>query len=104
MPAIRDDFEKLKARVARGGGSGLQATTFLGKTVAVAAYPTAANRFYMVAPLAVAGLEGEGEWASMTAAPADRAVPAYNVGGGVPPVGTAVVVFSVPNRLVFTYG
>lgn len=103
MPSLRDDFERLKAQVSRMGGSGLQATTFLAMTASDGDYPTAANRFYKVRPLTVAGDEEEGVPASLTV-DSSADVFAYNIGGGVPPVGANVVVFSVRNRLVFTYG
>lgn len=103
MPFLRDDFEGLKTRIARGYGSGEQATTFVGQVTAVSVFPSAANRFYAVARCTIVGPEVEGGPASITA-DAASVVYAYNLGGQAPPIGAMVVVESVANRWVFSYG
>lgn len=100
---IRDDYEALKATVSRAGGSGLQATTFVGVTTAVTTYPSAANAFYAVLQSTIGGDETEGAAFTMVSPP-DRIVFACNLGSKPPPVGSEVLVFSVQNRWVFFYG
>lgn len=100
---LRDDLEELKATVARMGGSGLQATTFVGRTDVETTYPSSAGRYYLVTPMTMAGDETEGSpWSGTPRS--DQGVLAANLGSAVPPLGSTVLVFSVPNRWVFFYG
>lgn len=82
---------------------GVGSTTFLGITISVSTYPTSAAAYYAIHPVAVAGAEIEGAAPTYTQ---DLGVTLYaaNVGTAIPPIGTKVVVSSVPdNRLVFDF-
>lgn len=104
MPAARDDFEALKIDIDRGRGSDFYgSTSFVGRTVAVDSYPTTAGAFYAVTPQRLAGDEEEGEAVEYDAEDYGPLY-AYNTGAKIPPEGTAVLVSSVSNRMVFTYG
>jgi len=72
------------------------------QTKAISAYPTTPNVCYSVSPLAIDGPETEGASAAFTA-DLSTTLYAYNIGTGVPPIGSKVLVESLRGRYVFRY-
>lgn len=104
-----DDVERLLRRqdesdddASRDEGSAGDGTpTFLGKTTTITTYPTTAARFYGVIPQDVTGTDTEGSTGTLTAL--TGTILALNLGGAIPPSGTAVICFRVDHRWCFVY-
>lgn len=75
---------------------------FIGSTTQISTYPATAQAYYAVLPSVAGGAETEGTAVTLTSG----SVPilAANVGGSVPPQGTAVIVHRTGNRSVFRFG
>lgn len=99
---IQDDATLADDRLSRGEDTPPSGTeVFLGHTVSLGNYPTAANVFYAVEIDHVLGDEYENAPADVTAQ--GRREFAYNHGTDVPPPNTPVLVSYVPFRFTFKY-
>ena len=105
----RTEATKLRARDPSGNGTlvgvGIAAASaspvIVAQTKMVMTYPTVAQRFYACKPVAILGPEVEGGPGTVTAD--SSTVFALNVGAGVPPVGTSLILTYCGNRWVFVY-
>ena len=93
--ALRDDLTR-RDRVPSFGSPSLVV-----QTRAVAAYPTAPQRFFACVAQTVLGAEVEGGPASFT--PGLATFYALNLGTSIPPVGTYVLATFVESRWIFRY-
>ncbi len=71
------------------------------QTKTLTTYPTSARRFYACKPVVVLGAEVEG--GSGVIAAETSTVLALNIGAGIPPVGTNVILGYCGNRWLFAY-
>jgi len=105
-----DDAEILRAdrrsdaddASGRADDAGLGRSTLLARTVSDGSYPATAKVFYACEILGLLGTEAEGA-SGVVAAVAGSKVFARNLGGGVPPAGTEVIITRIPHRWVFQY-
>ena len=74
----------------------------VGVTTMVTTYPTTANAYYAFNPGIITGLETEGT-AATPAPDATTVYMALNVGSGIPPIGTPIVIHAVGGRWVFRF-
>ena len=78
------------------------AVAILAQTTVVKNYPTAAGAYYACTPLQVDGPEVEGAEATFTSSGA-RTINAFNLGQGIPPVGTKVIAHACGGRWTFRF-
>lgn len=93
--ALSDDLSRRNPAPAFGSPS------LVAQTKAIAAYPTAAQRFFACTPRTVLGREVEGEAGALTST--GSTLLALNLGSAIPPAGTDVLVTFVDSRWVFRY-
>ncbi len=105
---MTDDLRKYRRRIEALGPETIPpelpavgASALVCRTVSQGSYPTVAGRYYSVEAVQVGGTETEGATPSFTTISAPFR--AANLGNGVPPVGTIVLVVLAGNRQVFTY-
>lgn len=99
---LRQNDDDLQQEMTKEALSGVQAGGYLVvRTATQGSYPTAANRFYHCEIESVLGTETEGSSATFDGA--SKTIKAYNLGSGIPPVGTRVIACHVPYSWVFQY-
>ena len=89
------------APIAGGRAAASASPLLVAQTKTLTTYPTAAQRFFACRPVVVLGAEVEGGLGAITADPST--VLALNLGSGIPPAGTSVVLIYCANRWVFIY-
>ncbi|WP_435021284.1 hypothetical protein TA3x_002293 [Tundrisphaera sp. TA3] len=90
-----------ESAIAGGRAAASASPLIVAQTKALTTYPTAAQRFFACRPIMVLGAEVEGGLGTITADSAT--VLALNLGAGIPPSGTNVVLSYCANRWVFIY-
>jgi hypothetical protein len=99
---LRDRHAGLLDEAGRlDGQAGPLPGPMLVQTKTVTTYPTAAGKYYAVAPVDPGGSEGEGN--TGTFAVGSTTFYALNAGSVVPPSGTKVIAMALGGRWVFVY-
>jgi len=99
---FRDKILELKDQLDTLDNPSEGSVSALVQTITETAYPTTPSSFFAVSPLLVDGAEREGVLASFTPDPA-RIFYAFNLGTGVPPVSTKLIVTSTGGRWTFRW-